>query len=276
VGNLKRERPDLLGEAATDQIAWHRQEAQRAQGDLDWRAASFHWQMLRFLDPTNREFLERGEYAQKCQTNAESSAQTYQERRRVPPPRDPKTDPHLLDLTHYYTGPVTEGLPLGQPTLCGTTFDVRGVVELFGTEQEGRGIHRPEQVLGIAVQQHCQRMQILHTSRRFRVIFDYAHQEMILEPDNLFSLPEEFDMSGLAFVAESGGFRVEHVLPTSPAAEAGIQPGDFIEGINERRTVGMGVAELRGLFRQAGGEYDLSVRRGGESNKSRLRLRRLI
>jgi hypothetical protein len=112
--------------------------------------------------------------------------------------------------------------------------------------------------------------------RRFRVIFDYVHQEMILEPNNLFSLPEEFDMSGLALVAESGGFRVEHVLPNSPAAEAGIQPGDLIEGVNDRLTVGMGIAELRELFRRADSEYDLAVRRGGETNKTHLRLRRLI
>jgi len=112
--------------------------------------------------------------------------------------------------------------------------------------------------------------------RRFRVIFDYVHQEMILEPNNLFSFPEEFDMSGLAFVAESGGFRVEHVLPNSPAAEAGILPGDLIEGVNDRPTVGMGIAELRALFRRGDSEYNLTFRRGGESNKSHLKLRRLI
>jgi carboxyl-terminal processing protease len=99
---------------------------------------------------------------------------------------------------------------------------------------------------------------------------------MILEPNNLFSVPEEFDMSSLAFIAEGGGFRVEHVLPNSPAAQAGIQPGDLIEGVNARSTVGMGIAELRALFRQADSEYDLTFRRGGESNKSHLKLRRLI
>ena len=112
--------------------------------------------------------------------------------------------------------------------------------------------------------------------RRCRVIFDYVHQEMILEPNNRFAVPEEFDMSGLAFIAEGGGFRVQHVLPNSPAAEAGIQPGDLIEGVNERSTVGMDIGELRGLFRQADSEYDLTFRRGGESNKSHLKLRRLI
>ena len=112
--------------------------------------------------------------------------------------------------------------------------------------------------------------------RRCRVLFDYAHQEMILEPNSFFLVPEEFDMSGLAFVAASGGFRVEHVLPNSPAAEAGIEPGDLIEGVNERAAVGMGIAELRALFRRADGEFDLTFRRGEESNKSHLKLRRLI
>jgi hypothetical protein len=112
--------------------------------------------------------------------------------------------------------------------------------------------------------------------RRFRVIFDYVHQEMILEPNTLLSFPEEFDMSGLAFVAASRGFRVEHVLVNSPAAEAGIQPGDLIERVNERPTVGMSIAELRGLFRRDGSEYDLTIRRDGGSNKSHLKLRRLI
>ncbi len=161
---LSRKYPSLFRNSVVDCLAWHRLEAEAAQGEGDWTSAAFHWQKLRAAQPTNREFAERHEYALKCLAKAAESARNYTERRRVIPPRDPQAGPRLIDLTDYYTGPPMKGLQVGLQTLAGVHFDVRGVVTLFGWNAELRGFHRPEQVTGLKVQQRCERMHLLHTA----------------------------------------------------------------------------------------------------------------
>ena len=161
---LSRKYPGLFRDSAVDGLAWHRLEAEAAQGARDWPAAAFHWQRLRAAQPTNREFAERHEYALKCLAKAAESARSYSERRRAIPPRDPQAGPRMIDLTDYYTGPVMEGVRVGLQTLAGVHFDVRGVVTLFGWDAELHGIHGPEQVAGLKVQQRCERMHLLHTA----------------------------------------------------------------------------------------------------------------
>lgn len=83
--------------------------------------------------------------------------------RRVIPPRDPRADARLIDLSDHYTGAITEGLPLGVQTLGAVRFDVRGQIGLFGLGSEARGSRRPEKVSGIKIQQRCARLHFLHT-----------------------------------------------------------------------------------------------------------------
>jgi WD40 repeat protein/predicted Ser/Thr protein kinase len=165
----------LFRDSAVDGLAWHRLEAEAAQGARDWPSALFHWQRLRAAQPANLEFAERHEYALKCQAKAAESAPSYRERRRAIPPQDPQAGGRLIDLTDYYTwpanftdyytDPVMAGVRVGLQTLAGVRFDVRGAVTLFGCDAESYGIHGPEQVTGIKVQQRCKRMHLLHTAR---------------------------------------------------------------------------------------------------------------
>ncbi|MCX6927819.1 MAG: hypothetical protein NT154_32110 [Verrucomicrobia bacterium] len=157
--------PGLFRDSAVDGPAWHRLEAEAAQEARDWASAAFHWQRLRAAQPASREFAERHEYAMKCLAKATASARSYSERRRAIPPRDPQASPRMIDLTEYYTGPVIGAVPVGLLTLAGVHFDVRGVVTLFGWDDELRGIHEPGQLTGLRIQQRCERMHLLHTAR---------------------------------------------------------------------------------------------------------------
>jgi len=115
--------------------------------------------------------------------------------------------------------------------------------------------------------------------RRFKVIFDYTRGRMILEPNENFSEPSEYDMSGISLIAERPGFdviRVERVLENSPAAEVGIKPQDIIVAANSRPAAEIGLSGLREMFRLEGQEYRLSIKRGGELLLINLRTRRLI
>src|SRR5262249_3241964 len=63
--------------------------------------------------------------------------------------------------------------------------------------------------------------------RRFRLILDYGHERLILEPATDLSQPFEYDMSGLHLMeSDHAGFRVDEISEHSAAADAGIRAGD--------------------------------------------------
>ena len=112
--------------------------------------------------------------------------------------------------------------------------------------------------------------------RRFKVIFDYSRQQMILEPNGYFTEAYEHDMTGMLLISEGTGFRVKQVMENSPASEAGLRDGDFITVFSGRRAPSLKLEHLRLMFMRAGRSYRLSVKRGDENIRTRIRLRRLI
>ncbi|MDT5294080.1 MAG: hypothetical protein QOJ76_960 [Acidobacteriota bacterium] len=115
--------------------------------------------------------------------------------------------------------------------------------------------------------------------RRFTVIFDYSRGRMMLEPNADFSAPFETDMSGLDLVA--GGddlrtFTVNDVEAGSPAAEAGLRAEDVLVAIDNRPAAGFNLDQITNMFCKEGKEYVLTIMRGRENLKVKLKLRRLI
>jgi len=112
--------------------------------------------------------------------------------------------------------------------------------------------------------------------RRFKVIFDQAHRQLILEPNAHFTEPYEHNMSGIGLRAEGENFRIvkiHHLIEDSPAAEAGLREGDVITAVGGQEVSSL--SQLYQMFKQEGREYDLSIMRDGERLQVRLRLRRL-
>lgn len=105
--------------------------------------------------------------------------------------------------------------------------------------------------------------------RRFTATFDYAAEQLLLAPGKAYGESFEFDLSGLFLVADDG-VRVHSVVAGSPAARAGIRPGDRIV------TTGS-VEQLRREFRrEVGATQVLSVERDGDRREARFELERLI
>jgi predicted aspartyl protease len=105
--------------------------------------------------------------------------------------------------------------------------------------------------------------------RRFTATFDYPGSRLLLEPNTSYEEPFEFDLSGL-FLVGGDGVEVFSVVDRSPAAEAGIRPGDRIVSaapIDELRT---------SLRAQPGTEHTLELERGGSRFTATFRLRRLV
>ena len=115
--------------------------------------------------------------------------------------------------------------------------------------------------------------------RRFTVIFDYAHQQLILDPNTHFEDYEQEDKSGIAVIAKGPGlltFEVASVQPGTPGAEAGVLKGDVIAGIDDEPAADLTLASIRALFRQVGHKYKLLIQRNGQSVQVTIQMRRLI
>jgi hypothetical protein len=97
----------------------------------------------------------------------------------------------------------------------------------------------------------------------FRVILDYPHQQMILEPAPNFADSWEADTVGAIFRATDSSLKticVAHVLDNTPAAAAGLKKGDIISSVNHRDASSLGVDGVRGLF-SSPGKYHLEIQR---------------
>lgn len=99
---------------------------------------------------------------------------------------------------------------------------------------------------------------------RFRVILDYPHQRLILEPASNFAEPWESDTSGAIFRATDSSLKaisVAHVLHNTPAAAGGLEEGDIITSVNGQEASSLGVDGIRHLF-YSPAKYHLEIQRG--------------
>ncbi len=115
--------------------------------------------------------------------------------------------------------------------------------------------------------------------RRFNLVLNYSHQQILFDPNSDFRNDEFEDMSGVSVIA--GGpalkrFEVVQVRRGTPGADAGIQKGDIIEGIDDEPAADLSLLAIRKLFRQPGHPYKILVSRDGKALTVTLKLRRLL
>jgi len=115
--------------------------------------------------------------------------------------------------------------------------------------------------------------------RRFRVIFNYAKSQMILEANAHLAEPDEYGMSGASFSFEAPDFsilKVSEVTKDSPAAEAGLNVGDIVMAIDGKPVTKFNSEQLRQMFKQNKRTYLLDIKRGEKKFRTKITLRRLI
>jgi hypothetical protein len=104
---------------------------------------------------------------------------------------------------------------------------------------------------------------------RFKVTFDYPHQQMILEPNLHFSEPFLADSVGMVLGlsgSEHSVIEVVHVLENTPAQQSGIQQGDIVVTVNNESASALGIDGIRNLFLKPA-VYLLQLRRGEQVRK---------
>jgi C-terminal processing protease CtpA/Prc len=99
----------------------------------------------------------------------------------------------------------------------------------------------------------------------FTVFLDYGRERIVLEPVASFGEPFTRASAGLSLHAEGEHyttFAVDEVLEDSPAAGAGLRPGDVIAAIDGRSAAALTLTTINGLF-ETSTAYTLTIRRGG-------------
>jgi hypothetical protein len=114
---------------------------------------------------------------------------------------------------------------------------------------------------------------------RFKITLDYSRRRMWLEPNSHLADGFANDMSGIEF--EAGGddcraYKITGVAEKSPAAEAGIQPGDEIIAIDDRPAKQFTSAEIYKLLMVDGAEHSLALKRANQNVLVRIKLRQLL
>ena len=115
--------------------------------------------------------------------------------------------------------------------------------------------------------------------QRFTVVFDNRSKRLWLTPNRSYADPTKYDESGLRIRAEGPDFHkfvVKRILPQSPAAEAGIEPGDIIESVGNHPAEEMTLTELRDMLCQPKETLAVNIMRGNKNLQVTLRLRPLI
>jgi hypothetical protein len=113
--------------------------------------------------------------------------------------------------------------------------------------------------------------------RRFKVTFDYSHQQIWLEPNGRPRGPQVFDASGIEVrPTEAHEFAIVAVAPDSPATEANLRVGDVLKEIDGRRTRDMTLGDIQDAFSRAGVTCTVQMERGTHVDKTTLQLRRRL
>jgi hypothetical protein len=114
---------------------------------------------------------------------------------------------------------------------------------------------------------------------RFTVVFDSPSKRIWLTPNRHYEEPAEYDESGLRIRAEGPEFHkfvVRRMVPGSPAVDAGIEPGDVIESIDDRSVEKMTLTEMRSMLCRPNARYSIGIIRGSRHLRVALRLRPLL
>jgi PDZ domain len=115
--------------------------------------------------------------------------------------------------------------------------------------------------------------------RRFTLTLDYASRLAYFDGNSEIHADDHEDMSGISISATGPGWRtleVVQVRPGSPGADAGVQKGDLIEGVDDEAAADISVTAARELFRNVGHKYKLLINRDGKTMTINVTMHRTL
>jgi len=126
-------------------------------------------------NPTSFFLRERAEFLERNGRLEEAREDRLRAKGIVP--RDPQTPRNLIDLSSVYNAGLDQSwvsstanwktlsaLPRGRQNLGGVEFDIRGIVQLSGSDLKASWPEYPDKAEGIPVGQHCRQLHFLHAA----------------------------------------------------------------------------------------------------------------
>jgi len=107
---------------------------------------------------------------------------------------------------------------------------------------------------------------------RYVATFDFPGQAIYLKKSTRFDQPDSHDLSGLSVVRVGGRTTVVVVDVGTPAAGAGIRPGDVILKVNGADAGEMTLTAIRRLLAARGAKVTLVLGRGGKEQEAVMAL----
>jgi PDZ domain len=186
------------------------------------------------------------------------------------------TDSQRISAAHFKSEPAS------YPEVDGGAKIFLGRLKAFQI-----GPYQLEDIVGVFTQQKTQAGADKNIAgaiganflRRFTVIYDFPHHQVILEPNVDLNHDTDEDMSGLSIIAKGPNlkvFEITAVQPGTPGARAGIVPGDVIAGIGDEAAADLTLPAVRDLFRQVGYQYKVLIDRKGQTITVSMQMRRRI
>jgi hypothetical protein len=112
--------------------------------------------------------------------------------------------------------------------------------------------------------------------RRFTAIFDFQGSALYLKPNKWFHSPFHYNRSGMEVEKIDPMipiYSIYNIIDGSPAAQAGLKPGDLIEYINNIPAIMLKLDDINDiLYGSSGNVVNMTVDRNREKIKIKLRL----
>lgn len=116
------------------------------------------------------------------------------------------------------------------------------------------------------------------TLEKFVFTLDYEHHRGYFVKSADFGTPTQYNRSGMTLQREKdGSVTIERVNPNTPAAAAGLKPGDVILSINGQSPDGQGLSDFESVLSGAAGtRLDIKYRRADKPMRVDLKLAELL
>jgi predicted aspartyl protease len=191
----------------------------------------------------------------------------------------------LVGRAFARTAGIIEGKPTFEIALRGAGGEERAALCRFDSLSIGT-IVMPEPVLaitadarGFSALENVDGLIGNDVLERFTVTLDYRSQRVLLERNGRFDEPFFRDRSGLQIARKQDGrIMIVNVVPESPAARAGLRPGDVIVKIDRMRSENIKtLSEAITLFEgNEGSTYRIEIERSGGRHIRSLTLGRYL
>ena len=187
----------------------------------------------------------------------------FSDAHRIPPP-----GMKLLDEPGSSTGGTTQSRAGRADRIDVGPYSVQNPTLMFAEDTEG--LMAAEDYAGLIGTEFLE---------RFTVTFDTPGKRLWLTPNRNYGEAVESDASGLRIRAEGSDFHrfvVSRIVSGSPAAEAGIEPGDVVELIDDESAQKISLSELRAMFCKSKARYSIGLLRTNRRFRVALQLRPLF